>query len=170
MINLILILSTLIVLPILLGYVHSSINKRVPAAIIIYRYFVFFNVVIAGLFVASRMFFNGTQAAQIAGWAYSPMFHSYSLAILSMTILALLTIFTRSHLILAPAICWSIFLLLSTIWHFYLLRHHGVSDMSIMYVHSVYDLISAVVMAGFIHPIYKIYQRYYRSSYVPTHY
>jgi len=140
----------LLLLPFILGYIHTGINKRVQPVLIYYRYFMTLNMIIAGLFVTSRLFIQGEQAAQISGWAYSPIFHLYALAVLSMVIMGFMTVYSRKIIMIAPAICWSVFLILSTISYIYQLTQHLIADVNIISVHIVYSLLVSLIMLRFI--------------------
>ena len=151
MINLSIVCLVLLGLPFMLGYIHLGANKKTPALIIYYRYFMTFNMILAGFFVTGRLLFDGRHAAQISGWAYSPLFHLYAIAILSMVLLGLLTVYSRKIIMLAPAICWSAFLLLSMIFHVYNIIYHVINDVNIIMVHIVYNIMVSVIMLRFIY-------------------
>lgn len=148
--NLIIICSILLLLPFMLSYIHVGANKKTPARFIYYRYFMTFNMILAGLFVAGRMFINGRGAAATSGWLYSPMFKLYGIAILSMVILALLTLFVRSILMIAPAIVWTVFLLLSSLSHLHQIRHHEIAVANIIIVHVIYNLTISIIMLRYV--------------------
>lgn len=139
----------LLLLPALLAYIHTSANKRIPSLLIHYRYFMAFNMVFSGMFVATRVMVNGHNAAAVSGWAYSPLFNLYGVAILSMSLLALFTIFSRKSIVLAPALLWSIFLTLSSITQLIQINAHVTNAVGILLVHVAYNTIVTVVMLRF---------------------
>ena len=152
MVNLAIVCSVLVVLPFLLSALHNGWRKPEEPTLVAYRYFATFNMLLAGIFVGGRMFLNGPQAAIISGWAYSPMFHLYGIALFSMSIMAFFTLYRRNAIMLAPAICWSVFLLLSTVSHVVELEHHEIGAVNIIYVHIIYNLVVSGVL------LYYIYQ------------
>lgn len=140
------ILSIFIVLPFLLAYVHTSINKTIAFTLLSYRYFIIVNIVLAGLFVAGRMFLDGQTAAQVSGWSYSPVFHLYGIAILSIAIAALITVFCKSNAKLVPALIWTIFVVLSSVSHIYNLTRHMIEDSHIIVLHIIYNSVVAIAL------------------------
>lgn len=106
-------------------------------------------MILAGAFVAGRMFFGGVQAAQIAGWAFSPIFHLYAIAVFSMVVLGAVSLFSRSSLLLAPAIIWSVFLLLSAITEIVEIQKHLLADVNIIILHIAYNSITVILMLFF---------------------
>ena len=140
----------LLVMPFLLGYIHTSANKRTPATVLYYRYFVAFNLMFSGLFVTTRMFVNGPAAAAVSGWAYSPIFQLYGVAILSMVILGLVAVLSRKSIMLAPGILWATFLILSSLLFIEQISQHQIAAMDIILVHIVYSLIVAGCLLRFV--------------------
>ncbi len=155
MINLAVVCVVLLILPFLLGYIHTGINKKTKPVLIYYRYFMSFNMLLAALFVAARMILIGPQAAQISGWVYSPVFHLYGIAILSMAVMAAVSLYQNNRIILAPLICWLTFLVLSTFSHVYEITRHNIADINIMYVHIAYYFITSVIMLRFLYLLKK---------------
>jgi len=151
MTNLAVVCALLLILPFLLSYIHTSFNKKVPAQLLTYRYFMTFNMILAGVFVAGRMFLAGHQAAAITGWNYSPIFHLYGIAVLSMALMGAITVYSRKIIMLSPAICWSFFLILSTISHLYQLTYHQIADVNIIYVHIIYNVLVTAIMLRYVY-------------------
>lgn len=149
MISLSIVCLVLLLLPFLLGYIHQGVTKRVPAMILYYRYFMLCNMVLAGLFVSARMFFDGQTAAQTSGWAFSPLYHLYAIAVLSMVVLALVTLFSRKSIMLAPAILWSAFLLLSVVANAFEIARGAITIPGIMVVHIIYGFAASIIMLSY---------------------
>jgi len=148
--NLAAVCAVLIILPFLLGYIHAGSKKGFQSTVLYYRYFVFINVVFSALFVAGRMFLAGPEAAAISGWAYSPVFQLYGIALLSMALMGLFTVLKQERIMLAPAICWSIFLMLSSISHLYQVYFHAIKDVNIILVHVTYNIVVSGILARYI--------------------
>lgn len=144
----------LLSLPYLLGRIHARICTNLNSTIIYYRYFVIFNMILSGIFVIGRIFIN----SQIDMALYL-----YIIAVLSMLVMAILTVFLRKSIMLAPAICWSIFLILSTILHVYQVQHHDIAEVNIIYVHIIYNLIVSCILILY---IFKI--NYLTETYAPA--
>lgn len=159
MIGLSVICGILLILPFGLAFIHSCVNKRLMPPLLYYRYFMTFNMILASLFVTGRMFFDGPHAAAINGWAYSPVYNLYGVAIFSMAILALLTVYSRRIIMLAPAICWSAFLILSTVCHLYQLNHNHVYAVQAIYVHIIYNILVSLIMLRMVHRINTMFRR-----------
>ena len=160
MTNLIAICAVLVILPFLLAYIHVGAKKGMHITVKYYRYFAFFNVVLSAIFVASRMFLVGPKAAAISGWAYSPIFHLYGIALLSIALMALVTLFRNERMMLAPAICWTFFLVLSSVSHLLQVQAHEIKDVQIILVHVGYNAIVSLILWRFI----AVINRHYRTQ------
>ena len=147
--NLAIVCAVLLVLPFILGYIQRGSRKGVSVTITYFRYFVFINVIFSALFVAGRMFFVGPEAAVISGWTYSPIFHLYGIAVASMALMGLFTVFKRDRIMLASAICWSYFLVLSSASHLYQVYMHQIKDVSIILVHVGYNVLVVLILLIF---------------------
>jgi len=148
--NLAAVCIVLISLPFVLGYIHAGSKQGFQSTVLYYRYFVFFNMVFSAIFVAGRMFMVGPEAAAISGWAYSPVFHLYGVALLSMALMGLFTVFKPDRIMLAPAMCWSIFLILSSISHLYQIYSHAIKDVNIILLHVTYNIVVTGILARYI--------------------
>lgn len=155
MTNLLFTLAVLFFIPFLLGYIHVGINKKTNPALIYYRYFITFNIIIAGIFVTIGMFVEGAEISQASGAAYNPIFQLYAISILSMVLMSAITAFSRQIIMLAPAICWFVFLLLSTIVHIYQISQHVLLDTNIVWAHIVYNLLVLIILLRFIFVLKK---------------
>ncbi len=147
--NLAIICAVLLVLPFLLGYIQRGSRKGISVTITYFRYFVFINVIFSALFVAGRMFFVGPEAAAISGWTYSPIFHLYGIAVASMALMGLFTLFKRDRIMLASAICWTYFLVLSSISHLYQVYTHQIKDVNIILVHVGFNVLVVLILLIF---------------------
>lgn len=145
-----------LLLPFILGYVHTSASHRTPKALLYYRYFMLFNMIFAGLIVALRILFTGPKAALDTGWSYSPMFQLYGVAVLSMVIMGIVTVFSRNILALAPAILWFTFLLLATILNIEEIVHHIIQNVTTMTIHIGYNIIVCIILGLFFFRLKKI--------------
>lgn len=151
--------AILLIIPFVFAYLHSRKNPRILTILLYYRYFMIFNMIIAGLFVTSRMFFDGPHAAEISGWAYSPIYRLYAASVFSMVIMAMLCIFSRRIILLAPAICWSAFLLLSTMLHIHELDRHLTNAIYSIYVHIAYNLLVVFITLTMAHRLNSLFRR-----------
>jgi hypothetical protein len=140
MLNLIIALAVLLVAPFLLAYIHGSFNKKVPAAVLYYRYFITFNVILSGIFVAVRMLAQGSDA----------IYYSYAIAIFSIIAMTLVTGYSRREIMLAPAICWIFFLIFSSVLHVHEILKTTVVDTTILYAHVGYNIIVAFILLAFV--------------------
>lgn len=145
-----LILAAFLVLPVFLGHVHTRFSRRTPPLLLYFRYFMLFNMLIAGIIVALRVLYDGPQAAVLSGWAYSPVFQLYGIAILSMIVMGILTIFSRKPIMLAAPILWLTFLILATILHAEEIAEQIVRNVAIIYVHIGYNLLVCAALILFI--------------------
>jgi len=150
MLKLSIINAVFLLLPFILGYIHQKGVKNERSAIIFYRYFMFFNMLLSGLFVAGRMIFDGRNAAAISGWSYNPLFILYGLAVLSMVLMGFFTLFSRTCLMLAPAILWTAFLITSAIAHVIEISMGRIADVGIIMVHISFDIVIVIVMLRFL--------------------
>lgn len=150
----------LLVAPFLLGYIHQRQDQSTRAIVVYYRYFMFFNMIIAGLFVAAQVFMSAMQAGALFMWTYHTAFNLYGLAILSMVLMGAFTIFSRKKTMLAPAICWSLFLLLSTVPQITQITQHKVVNTDILMLQATDNLIVAVMMLGFLY----LLKHYFREG------
>lgn len=146
----IIIFALFLVPPFLLAYVHSRFSKTRPAIFLYYRYFMFFNMVFGGFFVALRMLFDGAEEAQLSGWQFSPVFYLYGVSLLSMSLMGVFTLFARSRLMLAPAILWSIFVFLTLLMNLIGMLHQALSLDAFMVIHMLYNFITLVIMLYFL--------------------
>ncbi len=140
----------LLALPFLFASVQQRLYPSNISLLVYYRYFVFFNVILVGFFLVGRLFFRGPQDAAAMGWAYTPLYTQYALTILSIVIMALVTLFSRGSLNLAAAICWSIFLLFSVVMHLFEWHHGALKLTPIILVHLVFDSIVALILLRFV--------------------
>lgn len=159
MISLAIVCLILLCLPFILAYIHTIINKKMKSVITYYRYFMTFNMIISGLFVTVRMFFDGPHAASLSGWSYSPIYHLYAIAILSMVILGLLTIYNKRIIMLAPAMCWSVFLVLSSISHIYQIYYHQIKIVPVIFIHIAYNLLVSLILFRYIYIINSLFEK-----------
>ncbi len=158
--NLAAVCAVLVALPFLLGYIHVGSKKNFRSTIIYYRYFAFINIVLSAFFVAGRMFMVGPEAAAISGWAYSPVFHLYGIALLSVALMGLLTLFKRERIMVAPAMCWSIFLVISSMAHLYQINLHEIKDVNIILVHVVYNFVVTIILWRYV----SVINRHFRAQ------
>jgi len=158
MMNLAAVCGVLVILPFLLGYIHTGSKSGFHVTRIYYRYFAFINIVVSAFFVAGRMFLVGPKAAAISGWAYSPVFHLYGIALLSIGLMGLWALFKQDRMMIVPAVCWSIFLVLSSVSHLYQVDMHQIKDVSIILVHVAYNLAVAIVLMRFVSKINHHYR------------
>lgn len=147
--NLTIVCAVMLLLPFLLGYIQRGSGDKSQATITYYRYFVFINVILSAIFVAGRLFFMGPEAAAVSGWTYSPIFHLYGIAVISMALLGLFTVFKRDRLMLASAMCWSYFLVLSSVSHLYQVYAHQIKNVDTIYVHVIYNAIVVLILMRF---------------------
>lgn len=137
--------------PFVLGFFHARVNKEIPAILIYYRYFMTFNVIFGGIFVAARMFLDGPAEAQSVSWEFSPMFYLYGAALLSMALMGAFTLFSRHSLLMAPAILWTIFLSLATTVNLIGLVHHTIEANSLVIAHMIFNALTIMIMLGFLY-------------------
>ena len=156
--NLVIVCSVLLILPFILGYIQCGFRKGMHVTIAYYRYFVFINVILSAVFVASRIFIEGPEAAAVSGWTYSPIFHLYSIALTSIALMGLFTLFKDDRIILASAMCWSYFLVLSSISHLYQIEMHQIKDVRIILVHVVYNFLVTLILWRFIRKINRYFK------------
>ena len=97
--NLAIVCSVLLILPFVLGYIQCGFRKGIQVMVAYYRYFAFINVILSAVFVASRIFIEGPEAAAVSGWTFSPIFHLYSIALLSIALMGLFTLFKNDRII-----------------------------------------------------------------------
>ncbi len=145
-----------LLLPFILGYVHTSATHRVPKVLLYYRYFMLFNMIFAGLIVALRILFTGPKAALDTGWSYSPMYQLYGVAILSMVVMGIVTTFSRTILAIAPAILWFTFLFLATILNIEEITHHIIQNVATMTIHIGYNMLVCIILGLFFFKLKKI--------------
>lgn len=158
--NLAIVCAILLVLPFLLAYIQNGSRKGIQVTISYYRYFAFFNVILSAIFVGGRIFFEGRSAGAVSGWAFSPIFYSYALALFSIALTGLFTVFCNGRIMLAASMCWSYFLVLSSALHVFQVQMHQIKDVSIILVHVAYNILVVLVLLRFIAKI----NRYYRSQ------
>ena len=143
--------AAFLVVPFVLGYLHTTFREhRTPVLLIYFRYFMLFNMVIAGFIVAMRILFSGPDAARDTGWLFSPMFQLYAVAILSMAVMGVLTVFSRTPLVLAAPVLWLTILVLATILHAEEIAKGLVNNVNEMYVHIGYAILVCGIMLYFI--------------------
>ena len=152
MIPLTIVCVVLLVLPFIIGYFHLQSRTHAQPLTVYYRYFMLFNMLLSGFFVAARMYFDGQNAAAISGWAFTPMFSLYAVAIFSMAFMGLVTLYSNSKIMLAPAICWTVFLILSSMLHISQVVTHTISaaDVAVIFVHIVYNAVVSFIMLRFL--------------------
>jgi hypothetical protein len=155
--------AVLMVLPFVLGYIQRGVSKEMATTITYYRYFVCINVIFSALFVAVRMFLQGPQAAASSGWAYSPVFHLYGVALLSVALMSCFTLFKQERIMVAPAMCWSFFLVLSSITHIYQIMAHDIKGIGIIWVHIIYNIAVTFFLQRF---IVKINRHFFKAALV----
>ena len=127
--------------------------------LVYFRYFAFINVILSAVFVASRIFIEGPEAAAVSGWTFSPIFHLYSIALLSIALMGLFTLFKNDRIMLASAMCWCYFLVLSSVSHLYQVEMHQIKDVRIILVHVGYNVLVTLVLLRFIAKINRHFQR-----------
>ncbi len=136
----------LYVTPFLLAFIHSKLLRSASSAVLYYRYFVFFNMIVIALIVSMRLLFSTGQTIEVSGWFYGAMMEQYSFALLSLVVLAVATLFLKGSIKYAPAIAWITFLLLSAVLRVNEIHHHQAFATSVMYAHLVGDLLIALTM------------------------
>jgi hypothetical protein len=134
-----------LIIPFIAGYLHKP-----NASVIYFRYFVAFNIIITALIIASRNIIHGPHSAAVSGWAYSPMFQQYGMAMLSIALFALLNLFKKSQLQLAAPTLWVIFLLLATILHIHEIMAGEIKNLAIIWAHIGYNIASCIILSIFI--------------------
>jgi len=137
MVSLDLILVAFFILPFLLAFVHTRFFHREEGALVYYRYFAFANISVAGAIVAGRMLRMGHDSA---------IFQLYGLAIFSMVLLSILTLFRRDSLRLASALVWAIFILMSSVSHGLQIWHHVATGVHALLTHVIYNVLVACVL------------------------
>lgn len=151
MTELLTIYGLLLVSPFLLGYIHQRQNNELQPVVVYYRYFMFFNMIIAGLFVAAQVFMAAKETGTLLMWAYHSAFDLYGIAILSMVFMGVLTVFSRKKIMLAPAICWSVFLLLSTLSQVVQITEHKIANTHETTLQLANNVLVAMVLIGFLY-------------------
>jgi hypothetical protein len=145
-----LVFAFLLLFPFLLGFLHVRVNHRVKPALIYYRYFMTFNMILSSILVSVRMLFDGPAEAQLLSWDFSPIFYWYGVSLLSMALMGVFTLFSRRSIFLAPAILWAVFLMLSIITSFMGFTFHTLDASNIVIAHQFYNLISVFIMLYFL--------------------
>lgn len=134
----------MLLLPFVLGYAHIRMRRVTEqTALVYYRYFVCFNVIFASLVVAGRVFLESQQVPEIEASIYD----FYAIAVLSIMITALFTLFSRHQLMLASAVSWIAFVILSTLMHFVLIGMQEDGDVSLAWVHVGYNVLVVVILS-----------------------
>lgn len=140
----------LLILPFILGAIHIQMTKHVNPVVVYYRYFLFFNLVLAGGFVALRMLFAAHNVATQSGFMDTPMIGDFGVAILSIVLTGLFTMFVRGRLNLAGGIVWVIFLILSSLIHIYQLSYHEIKYTDLITIHIIWNVVVAVILLIFL--------------------
>lgn len=136
--------AAMLILPFLLGYAHMRMRHKLwQRDLIYYRYFVCFNVIFASLVVAGRVFLESQQVPDIEGTIYD----FYAIAVLSMMITALFTLFARHQLMFAAAANWIAFVVLSTLMHLVLIGMQEDGDVGLAWVHVMYNLCVITILS-----------------------
>lgn len=141
----------MLILPYMFGYAHTRYKTGVDVHKINYRYFVVFNIIIAGLFVTGRILMMSQQVPA----AESSIYVAYAIAILSMMSLAVISLFSRTHLMLAPAIVWSLFLAMSSVTHLWQIMTHAKANANVLWVHIIYNAIVINILLRFLRLLAK---------------
>lgn len=149
-------------LPFLAGYIHLKIKGNlVRSSLVYYRYFVFLNVIFASVVVAARVFLESQQVPEVE----SSIYDFYAIAVLSIMITALFTLFSRHQLMLASAVNWIAFVVLSTIMHFVLLGMQEDGDTGIAWVHIIYNIIVVFILFALMARVKRTFKRVEHVSY-----
>lgn len=134
----------MLIVPFILGYAHVRWRDcEEQSALVYYRYFVCFNVIFASLVVAGRVFLESQQVPEIEASIYD----FYAIAVLSIMITALFTLFSKHQLMLASAVSWIAFVILSTLMHFVLIGMQEDGDVSLAWVHVGYNILVVAILA-----------------------
>ena len=141
-------LTLFLITPFILGYIHKS-----RATQVFYRYFIITNIIITALIIASRNIINGPHSAAVSGWAYSPMFQQYGIAVLAIALFALVNLFKKNELQLAAPMLWIIFLILATILHIHEIMAGEIKNLTIIWAHIGYNIASCIILSVFIHKL-----------------
>jgi len=141
----------MLILPFLIGFVHLKLKNKTHPNIIYYRYFIIFNVVMVGIFVAARVFMESQEVPEVE----SSIYDFYAIALISMIIMALITLFSRHQLMLAPALCWVIFMLLSTMMHLIRVSTQNETDLNVLWIHVAYNAIVTLMLIVFVWRVKK---------------
>lgn len=146
----------MLTLPFLLSYIHLKIKgDYAKSSLVYYRYFVFFNVIFASLVVAARVFLESQQVPEIE----SNVYDFYAITVLSIMIAALFTLFARHQLMLASAINWIAFIILSTAMHFVLMGMQEDGNVKIAWVHVIYNMIVVLVLFALMARVKRTFKR-----------
>lgn len=107
-----------IVLPFGFAAIHNKINKQhIPFVRLTFAYFLLFDVFLKAMPVAIAAIFQGNAMAIENGWAFSPMYAQYGVAIGAMGLMGLVALFIRGIFRVAVGFTFALFLLFSAIAH-----------------------------------------------------
>src|SRR3990167_4474820 len=133
----------MLLLPFMAGFIHLKIKGHTArSSLVYYRYFVFLNVIFASVVVAARVFLESQQVPEVE----SNIYDFYAIAVLSIMITALFTLFSRHQLMLASAVNWIAFILLSTVMHFVLIGMQEDGKANLAWVHVGYNMVVVMVL------------------------
>lgn len=131
------------------AYLSSRVNRRVPAILLYYRYFVSSCVFLLSIYTSSLIFGVPYTFIKEAGYAYSMIDNYYAGLLVAMAIVTAATLYGRSMLILASSLLWIYYLALNIILNIELqLRHIGKFS-QFFAVHVVDEFIILLVLFGF---------------------
>ena len=136
-------LSTVfLLLPFVLGWIHSRNKGDNQYALITYRYFVLFNVVLSGLSVCART---------LATHLYNPSHDMVIAAILAMVIVSGYAIWQQGSIKLAPAFVWGLFVLFGAAFHGLEIMNPSrpIENLAMLWVHIAYDLLVFAILFSF---------------------
>jgi hypothetical protein len=125
--------------PVIIGRMHAHLRKQSACLIrYTYRYFVVFNVILAGLSVVIRLYHQKP---------FLPSVQLLILAILSMVAFATWSIFQKDRMQLAPAILWTLFVSMGAFMHLIYYINNRAKTVSLL--HLGYDVIVAMALLFF---------------------
>lgn len=138
-----------LILPLLLAYLHFRVKKQHDGANcweLTHQYFMFFNVVLKGFPIAIGMIFFGKESAEFNGWAYSPLFIEYGIAVFSLACLGIFALFIKGSFRSAASLGFAIFLLLAAISHLLQLGQGDGGHLPNINALITFDFISAALL------------------------
>jgi uncharacterized membrane protein YjjP (DUF1212 family) len=108
-----------LVLPFLVAWIHCKTNKPCKTSYfnLSFAYFVFINIFLKGVPIGFAAITLGQEMALENGWAFSPMYAQYGVAIGTMGIMGLFATFISGGFRVAVSMTFALFLIFAAVSH-----------------------------------------------------